>query len=87
MEYDLLLQKTKFSSGFKGNEGNNNAIIRPTDHAYSHNTDFMPISLNESFRIGYSVTRGMEIEFYRDNEFVDKNQESPEQQIVPVSLV
>ena len=53
----------------------------------SHNTDQIPISSNESFRINYNVTRGMEIEFYRDNEIVDKNIESPEQQIVPVSLV
>ena len=119
IEYDLLLQKTKFSSGFKGNEGNNNVMIRPTDHVYfvicnscywcasyfsiddlessskvlschvcnSHNTDQIPISSNESFRINYDVTRGMEIEFYRSNEIVDRIQESPEQQIVPVSLV
>ena len=53
----------------------------------SHNTDLIPISSNESFRIDYNVTRGMEIEFYRSNEIVDRQQESPEQQIVPVSLV
>jgi hypothetical protein len=29
----------------------------------------------------------MEIEFYRSNEIVDRQQESPEQQIVPVSSV
>ena len=48
----------------------------------SHHTELVPISSNESFRIHYSVTRGMEIEFYRNNEIVDR-QESPEQQIVP----
>jgi hypothetical protein len=53
----------------------------------SHNTELIPISSNESFCIDYNVTRGMEIEFYRDNEIVDRHQESPEQQIVPVSLV
>jgi hypothetical protein len=50
----------------------------------SHNTELIPISSNESFRIDYNITRGMKIEFYRNNEIVDKQQESPEQQIVPV---
>jgi hypothetical protein len=49
----------------------------------SHNTERIPISSNESFRMKYNVTRGMEMEFYRTNEIVYK-QESPEQQIVPV---
>jgi hypothetical protein len=48
----------------------------------SHNTELIPISSNECFRIDYNVTRGMEMEFYRRNEIVDR-QESPEQQIVP----
>ena len=48
----------------------------------SRNTELVPISSNESFRINYNVTRGMEMEFYRDNEIVNR-QESPEQQIVP----
>ena len=48
----------------------------------SHNTELTPISSNESFRINYNVTRGMEIEFYRTNEIVDR-QESPETQIIP----
>jgi hypothetical protein len=116
---NVWLQKTKFSSSFKANERENNAVLRHTDHVYlvicnscywcasyfsigdlesssqvlcchlcnSHNTDLIPISSNESFRIDYNVTRGMEIEFYRSNEIVDRQQESPEQQIVPVSLV
>jgi hypothetical protein len=50
----------------------------------SHNTELIPISSNESFRIEYNVTRGMEMEFYRNNEIVDRR-ESPEQQIVPVN--
>jgi hypothetical protein len=49
----------------------------------SHNTELIPISSNESFRIKYNITRGMELEFYRSNDIVDR-QESPEQQIVPV---
>ena len=49
----------------------------------SCNTELIPISSNESFRIVYNVTRGMEMEFYRSNDIVDR-QESPEQQIVPV---
>ena len=48
----------------------------------SHNIELMPIATDESFRIEYSLTRGMEMEFYRNNEIVDR-QESPEQQIVP----
>jgi hypothetical protein len=48
----------------------------------SYNTELIPISSNESFRIDYNITRGMQMEFYRNNEIVDR-QESPEQQIVP----
>jgi hypothetical protein len=36
----------------------------------SHNTEPMPISADESFRIEHSLTRGMEIEFYRSNNIV-----------------
>ncbi len=50
----------------------------------SCNTELIPISSNESFKINYNVTRGMEMEFYRNNEIVNRQQELPEQQIVPV---
>jgi hypothetical protein len=40
----------------------------------SHNTELMPISNGESFRIEYSQTKGMEMEFYRDNNIVDRQQ-------------
>ena len=30
-----------------------------------HNTELMPISTDESFRIEYNPTRGMQIKFYR----------------------
>ncbi|MGH9977135.1 MAG: hypothetical protein ACRD8Z_15065 [Nitrososphaeraceae archaeon] len=36
----------------------------------SHNTELMPISNDESFRIEYSLTRGMELEFYKSNKVV-----------------
>jgi hypothetical protein len=36
----------------------------------SHNTELIPISTNESFRIDYSLTRGMELEFYKSNNVV-----------------
>jgi hypothetical protein len=49
----------------------------------SHNTELIPISPNESFKIDYNMTRGIEMEFYRSNYIVDR-QEYPEQQIVPV---
>jgi hypothetical protein len=45
----------------------------------SNNTELIPISSNESFRIDYDVTRGMEMEFYRNNEIVDRrSQDFPE---------
>lgn len=37
----------------------------------SQNTELMPISSDESFRIEYSQTKGVEMEFYRDNNIVD----------------
>ena len=36
----------------------------------SHNTELLPIANDESFRIKYSLTRGMEIEFYKSNHIV-----------------
>jgi hypothetical protein len=33
----------------------------------SHNTELIPISTDESFRIEYSLTRGMDLEFYKNN--------------------
>jgi hypothetical protein len=47
----------------------------------SHNTELMPISTDESFRIEYSLTRGMEIEFYKCNKVVSR-QESVNEQYV-----
>jgi hypothetical protein len=38
----------------------------------SHNTEVIPISPNEPFRIKYNITRGMEMEFYRNNEIVGR---------------
>ena len=40
----------------------------------SHNTELMPISNDESFRIEYSLTRGMELEFYKTNKVVVRQQ-------------
>ena len=76
MEYELLLQKAKLSSNIT--ERKNNTIVRSIDHIY-----FAICNANESFRIEYNVTRGMQMEFYRNNKIVDR-QESPEQQIIPV---
>jgi hypothetical protein len=36
----------------------------------SCNTELMPISTDESFRIEYNISRGMEIEFYESNNIV-----------------
>jgi hypothetical protein len=51
----------------------------------SHNTELIPISTNESFKIDYNVTRGMQMEFYRSNDIVDK-QYAAEQHQVPMYL-
>ena len=36
--------------------------------------ELMPISTDESFRIEYNLTRGMEIEFYKTNKVVVRQQ-------------
>jgi hypothetical protein len=41
----------------------------------------MPISNDESFRIEYGLTRGMELEFYKSNKIVPR-QESVNEQYV-----
>ena len=40
----------------------------------SHNTELMPIATDESFRIEYRKTKGMEMEFYRGNNIVNRQQ-------------
>ena len=40
----------------------------------SHNTELMPIATDESFRMEYSLTRGMELEFYETNKVVVRQQ-------------
>jgi hypothetical protein len=44
----------------------------------SHNTEIIPISTDESFRTEYSLTQGMEIEFYNNNNIVLKQQTANE---------
>ena len=50
----------------------------------SHNTELMPISTDESFRIRYNVTRGIEIEFYKRNNIVVRQQSARE---LPMPIV
>jgi hypothetical protein len=40
----------------------------------SHSTELMPIATDESFRIEYSQTRGMQIEFYKTNKVVSRQE-------------
>jgi hypothetical protein len=40
----------------------------------SHNTELMLIATDESFTIEYSLTRGMEIEFYKSNKVVSRQE-------------
>ena len=40
----------------------------------SHNTELIPISSDDSFRIEYNRTKGMEMEFYRGNNIVNRQQ-------------
>ena len=44
----------------------------------SHNTELMPIATDESFRMEYSLTRGMELEFYETNKVVVRQQHTNE---------
>jgi hypothetical protein len=44
----------------------------------SHNTELMPIATDESFRIDYSLTNGMEMEFYKTNKVVVRLQSASE---------
>jgi hypothetical protein len=44
----------------------------------SHNTELMPIATDESFRIECSLTRGMELEFYKSNKVVVRQQSAIE---------
>ena len=46
--------------------------------------NYVAISTNESFRIDYNVTRGMELEFYRNNSIVDRQESDTEQHQVPI---
>jgi hypothetical protein len=40
----------------------------------SHNTELIPIPSDDSFRIEYNRTKGMEMEFYRGNNIVNRQQ-------------
>jgi hypothetical protein len=46
----------------------------------------MPISTDESFRIRYNVTRGIEIEFYKSNNIVVRQQSARELQMPEVPV-
>ena len=50
----------------------------------SHDTELIPISTNESFRMDYNVTRGMEMESYRSNDIVDRQPTNNGQHQVPI---
>lgn len=45
----------------------NSSFIPDCNMCNSHNTELIPISTDESFRIGHSQARGTEIEFYKKN--------------------
>jgi hypothetical protein len=44
----------------------------------SRNTELIPIATDESFRIEHGLTRGMELEFYRSNNIVTRQQSANE---------
>jgi hypothetical protein len=50
----------------------------------SRNTELMPISTDESFRREYNLTRGMEIEFYKTNKVVVRQQSANKQHQLPI---
>jgi hypothetical protein len=50
----------------------------------SRDTEQISISTNESFRIDYNISWGMEMEFYRSNDIVDRQPTTIEQHQVPI---
>lgn len=52
----------------------------------SCNTELMPISADVSSRMKYDITTGMEMEFYRTNNVVDRTQSTKEVHQVSVFL-
>jgi hypothetical protein len=52
----------------------------------SHNTELMPISTDESFRIRYIVTGGVEMEFYKSNNIVVRQRSARELQMPEVPV-
>jgi hypothetical protein len=55
--------------------GSSSSHILDCSVCNSHNTELMPIANDESFRIEYSLTRGMEVEFYRSNKVVSRQEQ------------
>ena len=47
--------------------GSDNSHLLRCHKCSSSNTEFIPIATDESFRIEYDHTRGMEIEFYKND--------------------
>ena len=50
----------------------------------SCNTELMPISADISSRMEYGVTSGMEMEFYRTNNVIDRRQSVDELHRIPI---
>ena len=71
------------ASYFGVNDLNSSSQVLRCHLCNSLNTELIPITSNETFKINYNVTQGMKMEFYRNNEIVNR-QEFPEQQIVPI---
>jgi hypothetical protein len=70
--------------------GNLESLCASQTHALScHicnscNTELMPISVDVSSGMEYSVTSGMEMEFYRTNNVIDRRQSANELHQIPV---
>ena len=61
--------------GLESLSGSSSSHVLGCPICYSHNTELMPIANDESFRIEYSLTRGMEMEFYMSNKVVSRQEQ------------
>jgi hypothetical protein len=82
--YFVICNSCYWCASYFGSEGlDSSSQILGCHVCNSHDTELIPVSTNESFRIDYNVTRGMEMEFYRSNDIVDRQPSTNIQHQVP----
>jgi hypothetical protein len=58
--------------------GSSSSYVLDCHICNSHNTELIPILADESFKMEYSVTRRMKIEFYKSDNVVVRQQSASE---------